>query len=109
MPMMTADNDGDHVDEILAEWRRACPAVDAPPIGITGRATRIPLYADRNADDPLEPYRLTRSGFEVLMMLRGSPAHQLSPTSLAKGQRMSSAGITGLVDQLAAVGLVAGC
>jgi len=102
---MTTNRD-DHVDEILSEWRRACPAVDSSPIGITGRVTRIALYVDRNADDHLERYRLTRSGFEVLVMLRGSAAHQLSPTLLARGQGMSSAGITGLVDQLAALGLV---
>ncbi len=98
--------DADHVDEILREWRRACPAVDASPIGITGRVTRIALYTERDDDHHLEPYRLTRSGFEVLAALRRSPAHRLSPTLLARGQRMSSAGITGLVDQLAAMGLV---
>lgn len=98
--------DADHVDEILGEWRRACPAVDASPIAITGRVTRIALYTERDDDQHLEPYRLTRSGYEVLASLRSSPAHQLSPTLLAKGQRMSSAGITGLIDQLAAMGLV---
>jgi DNA-binding MarR family transcriptional regulator len=103
---MTASSDADHVDEILTEWRGACPAVDSSPIGITGRVTRIALYLDRSADDHLEPYRLTRSGFDVLAMLRGTAAHQLSPTLLARGQRMSSAGITGLIDQLAALGLV---
>jgi DNA-binding MarR family transcriptional regulator len=98
--------DTDHVDEILREWRRAYPAVDASPIGITGRVTRIALFTERDDDDRLEPYRLTRSEFEVLASLRSSPAHRLSPTLLARGQRMSSAGITGLVDQLAAMGLV---
>jgi len=98
--------DGDHVDEILTEWRRACPAVDSTPIGITGRVTRIALYLDRSTDDHLERYRLTRSGFEVLVMLRATASHHLSPTVLARGQRMSSAGITGLVDQLASLGLV---
>jgi len=98
--------DADHVDEILLEWRRACPAVDASPIAITGRVTRIALYTERDDDRHLEPYRLTRSGFEVLAALRSNPAHRLSPTLLARGQRMSSAGITGLVDQLAAMGLV---
>jgi DNA-binding MarR family transcriptional regulator len=101
---MTPDN-GDHVDEILSEWRRACPVVDARPIGITGRITRIALYTERNADDHLERYRLTPSGFEVLLALHASAAQQLSPTHLARGQRMSSAGITGLVDQLVAFGL----
>ena len=33
----------DHVDAIVAEWQRACPSVEASPIGITGRVTRIAL------------------------------------------------------------------
>src|ERR1700730_3347986 len=104
MATMTT-RDGDHVDEILSEWRRAYPSVDASPIGVTGRVTRIALYTERNADDHLERYRLTPSGFEVLLALDASAAKQLSPTHLARGQRMSSAGITGLVDQLVAFGL----
>ena len=98
---------GDHVDDILSEWRRAYPSVDATPIGITGRVTRIALYAERDADDHLERYRLTPSGFEVLLALHKSAGHQLSPTLLAKVQQMSSAGITGLVDQLVTLGLAA--
>src|SRR5438128_10876824 len=102
-----ATREGDHVDEILSEWRRVYPSVDASPIGITGRVTRIALYTERSADDHLERYRLTPSGFEVLLALHGSAGHQLSPTLLARGQWMSSAGITGLVDQLVALGLAA--
>lgn len=106
MRLMKTTN-GDHVDEILSEWRRACPTVDASPIAITGRVTRIALYTERSADDHLERYRLTPSEFEVLLALHASAAQELSPTHLARGQRMSSAGITGLVDQLVAFGLVA--
>jgi DNA-binding MarR family transcriptional regulator len=95
----------DHVEEILSEWRRAYPTVDASPIGITGRVTRIALYTERSADDHLERYRLTPSAFEVLLALHASAAHQLSPTHLARGQQMSSAGITGLVDHLVTFGL----
>jgi DNA-binding MarR family transcriptional regulator len=104
--MMTT-REGDHVDDILSEWRRVYPSVDATPIAITGRVTRIALYAERDADDHLERYRLTPSGFEVLLALDKSAAHQLSPTLLAKVQQMSSAGITGLVDQLVTLGLAA--
>jgi len=104
MRLMTT-KDGDHVDGILSEWQRAYPRVDASPIGITGRVTRIALYTERGADDHLERYRLTPSEFEVLLALHASSAQQLSPTHLARGQRMSSAGITGLVDLLAAFGL----
>ena len=106
MRLMTTTH-GDHVDEILSEWQRACPTVDASPIAITGRVTRIALYTERSADDHLEPYRLTPSEFEVLLALHTSAAQELSPTHLARGQRMSSAGITGLVDQLVAFGLAA--
>src|SRR6266851_1096398 len=102
-----ATREGDHVDEVLSEWRRAYPSVDASPIGITGRVTRIALYSERSADDHLERYRLTPSGFEVLLALHASTPHQLSPTLLARVQQMSSAGITGLVDQLVALGLAA--
>ena len=104
--MMTT-REGDHVDEILSEWQRAYPSVDASPIAITGRVTRIALYTERSADDHLERYRLTPSGFEVLLALHASTPHQLSPTLLARVQQMSSAGITGLVDQLVALGLAA--
>jgi len=103
-PMTTVD--GDHVDEILTAWRRVLPSVDPSPIGITGRVTRIALYTERSADDHLERYRLTSSGFEVLLALHASFTRQLSPTLLAKAQQMSSAGVTGVVDQLAALGLV---
>ncbi|TMF13632.1 MAG: MarR family transcriptional regulator [Chloroflexi bacterium] len=103
MRLMTKDVD--HVDDILGEWQRAYPMVDASPIGITGRVTRIALYTERSADDHLERYRLTPSEFEVLLALHASAAQQLSPTQLARGQQMSSAGITGLVDQLVAFGL----
>ena len=106
MRVMTT-REGDHVDDILSEWRRVYPSVDATPIGITGRVTRIALYAERDADDHLERYRLSPSGFEVLLALDKSAAHQLSPTLLAKVQQMSSAGITGLVDQLVTLGLAA--
>src|SRR5256885_8715947 len=105
MRLMTT-KDVDHVDEILSEWQRAYPMVDASPIGITGRVTRIALYTERSADDHLERYRLTSSGFEVLLALHASVTRQLSPTLLAKAQQMSSAGVTGVVDQLAALGLV---
>ena len=102
-----ATREGDHVDEILDEWRRVHPSVDASPIGITGRVTRIALYTERSADDHLERYRLTPARFEALLALEASASRQLSPTLLARGQRMSSAGITGLVDQLVALGLAA--
>lgn len=101
-----AANGEDHVDEILSEWRRACPGIDASPIGITGRVTRIALFIERKAENHLERYRLTPSGFGVLLALHGATAQQLSPTLLARGQGKSSAGITGLVDQLATLGLV---
>ena len=69
--------DVDHVDDILSEWQRAYPMVDASPIGITGRVTRIALYTERSADDHLERYRLSPSEFEVLLALHASAAQQL--------------------------------
>ncbi|HET9848870.1 MAG TPA: MarR family transcriptional regulator [Candidatus Dormibacteraeota bacterium] len=96
----------DHVDAIVAQWQRACPSIDVKPIGITGRVTRIALYLERDIQHYLQRFWLTPSGFEVLLALHAAPARQLSPTTLARTRRMSSAGITGLLDDLASLGLV---
>ena len=96
----------DHVDAIVAEWQRACPSVEASPIGITGRVTRIALYLERDIQHYLQRFWLTPSGFDVLVALHAAPTRQLSPTILARTRRMSSAGITGLLDDLVSLGLV---
>lgn len=96
----------DHVDAIQREWRRALPAVDASAIGVTGRITRIALYTDRQAHDHFGRFRLSASGFEVLTSLHRARPRGLSPTSLGRDQKMSSAGITGLLDQLEGAALV---
>jgi DNA-binding MarR family transcriptional regulator len=102
---MSADL-GDHVDQILHEWRRASPVIDPSPIAVTGRVTRLALYSERDAQQDLRQLRITPSGFNALNALRVASAHQLSPTVLARIQGMSSAGMTGLVDDLEAAGLV---
>jgi DNA-binding MarR family transcriptional regulator len=96
----------DHVDQIVDEWRRGCPAVDPDPIGVTGRVTRIVLHSERDAARQLRHFRITQSGFDALNALRGAPGRQLSPTMLAREQQMSSAGMTRLVDDLVSLGLV---
>jgi DNA-binding MarR family transcriptional regulator len=97
---------GDHVDLILREWRRATPVIDPSPIAVTGRLTRLALFSERDAQPDLRQLRITPSGFNALNALRVASAHQLSPTVLARIQGMSSAGMTGLVDDLEAAGLV---
>jgi DNA-binding MarR family transcriptional regulator len=97
-----SEHDGtlDHADAIEREWRRVLPAVNSGAIGITGRITRIALHADREAERRLHRFRLSLSCFEVLAALHRAGPRGLSPTTLAKDQKMSSAGITGLLDQL---------
>jgi DNA-binding MarR family transcriptional regulator len=96
----------DHVDQIVREWRRGCPAVDPEPIGVTGRITRIALHSGRDAERQLRHFRITQSGFDALSALRAAPGRRLSPTMLARGQQMSSAGMTRLVDELVSLDLV---
>jgi len=105
--MPTPNRTPDHVDTIQQEWQRVLPTVDARAIGITGRISRIALYAEREADDHLRRFRLTTSGVEILSSLHRARPRGLSPTSLAREQNMSSAGITGLLDQLEGMALVA--
>ena len=96
----------DHVDAIQREWRRVLPAVDASAIGVTGRVTRIALHTDREAHDHFGRFRLSASSFEVLTSLHRARPRGISPTSLGREQNMSSAGITGLLDQLEGEALV---
>src|ERR1700747_864419 len=96
----------DHVDQIVREWRRGCPAVDPDPIGVTGRIIRIALHSERDAERQLRHFRSTQSGFYALNALWAAPGHQLSPTMLAREQQMSSAGMTRLVDELVTLGFV---
>ena len=100
---MTAD----HVDVILAQWARERPDLDAAPIGIFGRISRIDRLFEQAMAEFLRPYGLTLGLFDVLAALRrlGDP-FQARPSDLAETVMLTSGGMTARLDQLEQQGLV---
>ena len=97
----------DMTDRLLAAWRDARPELEVDALRVTGRLSRIgPLLAKRQ-ESVFGRFGLNRGEVGALSALRvaGQP-HRLSPTRLAKGLMLSSAGVTSRVDRLERRGLV---
>jgi DNA-binding MarR family transcriptional regulator len=99
--------DADHVDRIVAQWRRERPDLDAAPLGLLGRLFRVAQLADNALAEGVEPFGLQRGWFDLLAALRrtGAP-YELNPTQLMKATLLSSGGMTKRLDRLVEAGLV---
>lgn len=97
----------DHVDRILAQWRRERPDLDVEPMGILGRLKRLGTHLGREVETVLMQHGLSTSAFDVLATLRRSGApHRLSPGELLKMTMVSSGTMTNRIDQLEKAGFV---
>lgn len=97
----------DHVDEILAQWRRERPDLDPSPIGVFGRLSRVDRLADAALAEGIAPHGLQPGWFDLLAALRrqGAP-YELTPTRLTEATLLSSGGTTKRLDRLAEAGLI---
>ncbi|RUM01355.1 MarR family winged helix-turn-helix transcriptional regulator [Rhizobium chutanense] len=97
----------DHVDRILAQWRRERPDLDVEPMGILGRLKRLGTHLGREVEAVLLKHGLSTSAFDVLATLRRSGApHRLSPGELLEMTMVSSGTMTNRIDQLEKAGFV---
>lgn len=97
----------DHVDRILAQWRRERPDLDVEPMGILGRLKRLGTHLSREVETVLMQHGLSTSAFDVLATLRRSGApHRLSPGELLEMTMVSSGTMTNRIDQLEKAGFV---
>ncbi|OWV81018.1 transcriptional regulator [Rhizobium sp. R634] len=97
----------DHVDRILAQWRRERPDLDVEPMGILGRLKRLGTHLGREVETVLMKHGLSTSAFDVLATLRRSGApHRLSPGELLEMTMVSSGTMTNRIDQLEKAGFV---
>ncbi len=97
----------DHVDKILAQWRRERPDLDVGPMGVIGRFKRL---HDRISDELARVYTshgLNAASFDVLATLRrsGRP-YQLSPSALIDWTMVTSGTMTNRLDRLEAQALI---
>ncbi|HZD67553.1 MAG TPA: MarR family transcriptional regulator [Actinomycetes bacterium] len=97
----------DHVDAILAQWRRECPDLDVAPMAIIGRLYRATALAEAALAPPLAARGLQQGWTDLLAALRraGRP-YELKPTDLMRATMLTSGGITKRLDRLAEAGLV---
>ena len=97
----------DTTDRVLSGWDETRPDLDVGALQVTARLSRIGPLLARRQEEVFGRFGLSRGEVGALSALRisGSP-YRLSPTRLAKGLMLSSAGITSRIDRLERRGLV---
>jgi DNA-binding MarR family transcriptional regulator len=97
----------DHLDEIVAQWRRERPDLNVAPLGLMGRLLRAANLADATFAEGIAEYGLQPGWFDLLAALRrtGAP-YELNPTQLVRATLISSGGMTKRLDRLTEAGLV---
>jgi len=97
----------DAVDTILAQWQRERPDLDASPMGVIGRMSRLAQHLDNAIQVELAPLGINPGEFDVLATLRrAGPPYQLNPTTLYQAVMLSSGAMTNRLDRLEAAGYV---
>ncbi len=97
----------DLVDRLLTGWDDSRPDLDVGEMQVTARLSRIGAHLARRQEDVFGRFGLGRGEVGLLSALRISPPpHHLSPTRLAKGLMLSSAGVTSRIDRLERRGYV---
>ena len=97
----------DAVDLVVEQWARARPDLDASPMGVLGRLSRLTRIAERELRDLFAEFGLERGEFDVLATLRraGSP-DGMTAGALARASMVTSGAVTNRLDRLVAKGYV---
>ena len=97
----------DPTDRVLSGWEATRPDLAVGALQVTARLSRIGPLLARRQEEVFDRFGLSRGEVGALSALRISgPPYRLSPTRLAKGLMLSSAGITSRIDRLERRGLV---
>ena len=97
----------DTTDRVLSGWEETRPDLEVGALQVTARLSRIGPLLARRQEEVFDRFGLSRGEVGALSALRISGApYRLSPTRLAKGLMLSSAGITSRIDRLERRGLV---
>jgi DNA-binding MarR family transcriptional regulator len=98
---------GDHIDTVVAKWKRERPDYDLAPVEIIGRAGRIMEYVDRALEAKFEEFGISRAIFDVLAALKrnGSP-FRMTQRDLMRSLLRTSGSISLRIDLLEREGFV---
>jgi DNA-binding MarR family transcriptional regulator len=97
----------DRIEELLKQWKRERPDLDASPMGILGRLMILTRLAERGVNDVLREHNLTIPEFDLLAVLRrcGPPFRQ--PVGvLCDHTLLSSGAMTNRIDRVEQKGIV---
>ncbi|MBD2897766.1 hypothetical protein amrb99_67300 [Actinomadura sp. RB99] len=97
----------DAVDLVLEQWARARPDLDASPMGVLGRLSRVARIAERELKALFSEFGLERGEFDVLATLRRAGADGgMTAGDLARSSMVTSGAVTNRLDRLVAKGHV---
>ena len=98
----------DDIDAIIDQWRVQRPDVDASPLGIVGRVSRLARELEVRLEPVYKAHGLEPGWHDVLATLRRSgPPFRLRVTDLTASLMIGSSGTTKRLDRLEGNGLVA--
>jgi DNA-binding MarR family transcriptional regulator len=97
----------DAVDDILDQWARERPDLDATPIGVIGRMSRVARALEARLEPVYAEHGLEPGWHDLLATLRRQgPPFTLRPTDLTNASMLTSSATTKRLDKLEAKGLV---
>jgi DNA-binding MarR family transcriptional regulator len=99
------ERERDDVDDILDQWRRERPELDASPIGIVGRTSRLARELETRLEPVYRAHGLEAGWHDVLATLRRTAA-PMRPTDLTGSMMLTSSGTTKRLDRLERAGLI---
>ena len=97
----------DHIDTIIAKWKRERPDYDLAPVEVIGRVGRVMEYIDRALEAKFEEFGISRATFDVLATLRrNGPPYKLTQRQLMRSLLRTSGGMSLRIDALERAGYV---
>ncbi len=97
----------DHIDKVVAKWKRERPDLDLAPVEIIGRAGRIMEYVDRALETKFEEFGISRATFDVLATLRrDGPPYKMTQRELMRSLLRTSGSMSLRIDALEREGFV---
>lgn len=97
----------DTVDGIVEQWATVRPDLDASPIGIVGRVSRLSRLIDKRLAENFARYDLQDWMYDVMATLRrGGEPYELTAGQLLERSMVTTGAITNRIDRLEARGLV---
>lgn len=100
-------NREDIVDQLLLDWKRERPELNASAMAVVGRILLLGRHLETDVNESLKSIGLSYTELDVLATLRRSGApYRLSPTALRKSALLTSGAMTACLNRLEARDLI---